>query len=537
MGTATSARPRAGGPAAGAGRERRGPHGGRQRRLQPRPGPPHRGPPRRAGCGVVRGAGQQRRSRRARAAPAAAGLRRRRRRVRGRRPGGRPAHPCRRLPAAGRHPLRRLHRVVPLCLARRRARPAGVRALCPPPPRTGRRRPTGAAARRVVRRPRPSRAPAGRRRATGGGRRAARARCPGARHDASSPRRGMAGRKGRRQRKEEDMLRPQNVVVTGASAGIGRAVATAFGRRGATVGLIARGETGLAGAAKDVEHSGGRAVVLPCDVADADQVFAAVDRMETEAGPIDVWVNVAFTTVFAPFDQISPEEYRRATEVTYLGYVYATQAVLPRMKARDRGAIVHVGSALAYRGIPLQTAYCGAKHAIQGFHEALRCELLREKSNVHVTMVQMPAVNTPQFSWVLTRLPRHPQPVAPIYQPETVAEMVLHAADHPKRREYWVGSSTAATLAVNAPGPGVLRPFLDRTGVDSQQTSQPHDPDAPANLFSPADDDGHDFGPHGEFGARTHRRDPQLWASRHHGTLAAGLAAVTPAAGWLRSRR
>src|SRR4051795_12691980 len=181
----------------------------------------------------------------------------------------------------------------------------------------------------------------------------------------------MAGRKGRRQRKEEDMLRPQNVVVTGASAGIGRAVATAFGARGATVGLIARGEAGLAAAAKEVELAGGRAVMLPLDVADPDQLAAAVDRMETEVGPIDVWVNVAFTSVFARFDQISPEEFRRATEVTYLGYVYATQAVLPRMKARNRGTIVHVGSALAYRGIPLQTAYCGAKHATQGFHEAL----------------------------------------------------------------------------------------------------------------------------------------------------------------------
>src|SRR3954454_20141294 len=201
------------------------------------------------------------------------------------------------------------------------------------------------------------------------------------------------------------LVKPQIVVVTGASAGIGRAVATAFGARGATVGLIARGEAGLASAAKEVEHAGGRAVMLPLDVADPDQLAAAVDRMETEVGPIDVWVNVAFTSVFARFDQISPEEFRRATEVTYLGYVYATQAVLPRMKARDRGAIVHVGSALAYRGIPLQTAYCGAKHAIQGFHEALRCELLHEKSNVHVTMVQMPAVNTPQFSWVLSRLP------------------------------------------------------------------------------------------------------------------------------------
>jgi NAD(P)-dependent dehydrogenase (short-subunit alcohol dehydrogenase family) len=330
----------------------------------------------------------------------------------------------------------------------------------------------------------------------------------------------------------------QNVVVTGASAGIGRAVATAFGRRGATVGLIARGETGLKAAAEDVERGGGRAVVTPTDVADAEAVFAAVDRFENEAGPIDVWVNVAFTSVFAKFDDISPEEFRRTTEVTYLGYVYATQAVLPRMKGRDRGTIVQVGSALAYRGIPLQTAYCGAKHAIQGFHEALRCELLHEKSNVHVTMVQMPAVNTPQFSWVLTRLPRHPQPVPPIYQPETVAEMVLFAADHPKRREYWVGSSTAATLAANALIPGLLDRYLARTGFDAQQTQQPHDPDAPANLFDAADEHGHDFGPHGEFDAQSKTWDPQMWASRHHGTLAAvGAATLAGAVALLRGRR
>jgi NAD(P)-dependent dehydrogenase (short-subunit alcohol dehydrogenase family) len=316
-------------------------------------------------------------------------------------------------------------------------------------------------------------------------------------------------------------------------------VATAFGARGDTVGLIARGDRGLAGAADEVERAGGRAVVLPLDVADPEEVSLAVDRMEDEAGPIDVWVNAAFTSVFAPFDLISPDEYRRVTEVTYLGYVYATMAVLPRMKARDRGAIVQVGSALAYRGIPLQTVYCGAKHAIQGFHEALRCELLHERSKVHVTMVQLPAVNTPQFSWVLSRLPRRPQPVPPIYQPETVARTILYAADHPRRREYWVGSSTAATLAANALAPALLDRYLARTGFDSQQTGQPQPSTAPANLYDPADGDGgHDFGPHGEFDDRAHRRDPQLWASRHHATLvAAGTTAAAGATAWLRRRR
>jgi len=322
----------------------------------------------------------------------------------------------------------------------------------------------------------------------------------------------------------------RTIVVTGASGGIGRASAVAFAARGGTVALIARGEKGLAGAAAEVERAGARALVLPTDVADNEQVAAAAARVEAEAGPIDVWVNSAFTSVFAPFDQIDPAEFRRVTEVSYLGYVYATMAALRYMKPRNRGTIVQVGSALAYRGIPLQSAYCGAKHAIQGFHEALRCELLHDRSNVKVTMVQMPAVNTPQFDWVLSRLPHHAQPVPPIYQPEFAARAVLFAADHPGRREYWVGSSTVGTLAANALAPGLLDRYLARTGFKSQQTERRQDPDAPVNLWDPADGaDGHDFGAHGDFDDTSHRNDPQLWASHHHGLLAAGAGGLLAA--------
>jgi len=317
------------------------------------------------------------------------------------------------------------------------------------------------------------------------------------------------------------------VVVTGASGGIGRAVATAFGARGARVALLARGEAGLAGAARDVERGGGTALLIPTDVANPDQVEAAASRVEDELGAIDVWVNDAFSSVFAPFTKIKPEEFRRVTEVAYLGYVYGTMSALSRMQIRNRGTIVQVGSALAYRGIPLQTAYCGAKHAIQGFHEALRCELLHAKSGVHVTMVQMPAVNTPQFSWVVTRLPHQAQPVPPIYQPELAARAVLYAADHPHRREYWVGTSTALTLLANAVAPGLLDRYLARTGFGSQQTDQPQDADAPENLWSPADGEhGRDFGARGVFSDRSHTSDPQLWASHHHGILAAVAAGV-----------
>jgi len=259
----------------------------------------------------------------------------------------------------------------------------------------------------------------------------------------------------------------QNVVITGASAGIARATAQQFGARGDNVGLLARGQAGLDGAVRDVEAAGGRALAIPTDVADYDQVEAAAQRVEEAFGPIDVWINVAFTSVFAPFIEIKPEEFRRVTEVAYLGFVYGTHVALSRMIPRDAGTVVQVGSALGYRAIPLQSAYCGAKHAINGFTESIRTELLHDKSNVHITVAQMPAVNTPQFSWVLSRLPNHPQPVPPIYQPEVAARGVVFAADHPKRKQYWVGaglrtpssdrSSSRRCWTITWPAPGSSR--------------------------------------------------------------------------------
>ncbi|MEO9223854.1 MAG: SDR family oxidoreductase [Acidimicrobiales bacterium] len=314
------------------------------------------------------------------------------------------------------------------------------------------------------------------------------------------------------------------VVVTGASAGIGRAVAQAYGKEGAKVVLLARGEAGLQAAAEDVRRGGGQALIIPTDVADAEAVDAAAERAEADFGPIDVWVNDGFTSVFAPFDEIHADEYRRVTEVSYLGFVYGTMTALRYMKPRNRGSIVQVGSALAYRGIPLQSAYCGAKHAIQGFTESLRCELLHEHSGVRVTMVQMPALNTPQFSWVLSRLPRHPQPVPPIYQPEVAARAVLWAADH-DRREWWVGASTAGTLLANAVAPGILDRYLARTGFDSQQTDDKAKPDRPENLWEPADSD-RDFGAHGVFDDRSHAKSVQWVATQHRRSVFAGVGAA-----------
>lgn len=313
--------------------------------------------------------------------------------------------------------------------------------------------------------------------------------------------------------------------MTGASAGIGRAIAVELAARGDDIALLARGHAGLDAAAAEVEEEGVRALPISVDVADAAQVDAAADRVEADLGPIEVWVNCAFTSVFAPVEKIAANEAKRVMEVTYLGYVYGTLAALRQMRGRDRGTIVQVGSALAYRGIPLQSAYCAAKHAIQGFHESLRCELLHEDSGVRTTMVQLPAVNTPQFDWVLARLEHKPQPVPPIYQPSVAARGVAYAIDHPNRRERWIGGSTVATLVANRLAPGLLDRYLGRTGYASQQTAEAQPADAPVNLWDPADET-RDFGTAGPFGSRSRAFSPQLWASTHRRGLAAVFAAT-----------
>jgi NAD(P)-dependent dehydrogenase (short-subunit alcohol dehydrogenase family) len=285
------------------------------------------------------------------------------------------------------------------------------------------------------------------------------------------------------------------VVVTGASAGVGRAVARAFGKRKAKVGLIARGVDGLEAAKREIESYGGEAIVLPLDVSDHDALDAAASTVENTFGPIDIWVNNAMLSVYSPIIDMQPDEFRRVTEVTYLGYVWGTLAALRRMKPRDHGAIVQVGSALAYRGIPLQSAYCAAKHAIQGFHDSLRSELIHDGSNVRVVMVQMPALNTPQFGWVKSRLPRKAKPLGTIFQPEVAAEAVVWAA-YSGRREINVGWPTTQAVVGNNFFPGAGDWYLARNAYDGAMTSEPEDPNRPNNLWQPLPGD---HGAHGRF--------------------------------------
>ncbi len=322
---------------------------------------------------------------------------------------------------------------------------------------------------------------------------------------------------------------PEVVVVTGASSGVGRAVVREFARQspGVRIGLLARNEDGLEGARREVEAAGGEALALPTDVADAGAVEDAARRVEEEFGPVEVWVNNAMASIFAPFKEIAPEEFRRATEVTYLGNVYGTMAALRRMLPRDRGTIVQVGSALSYRAIPLQAAYSGAKHAERGFTDSVRTELMHEGSNVRVTMVQLPALNTPQFGVSRNRMPKHPQPVPPIYQPEVAAEAIYWAAHH-NRREVFVGTSSVLTILGNKVAPWFGDRYLARTGYGGQQTDEPADPDRPDNLFEPI---AGDHGAHGIFDDRAHARSPQLWATKNRAWLALAGAGLAGAVG------
>src|SRR5579859_2710437 len=279
-------------------------------------------------------------------------------------------------------------------------------------------------------------------------------------------------------------IRPEVVVVTGASAGLGRAIVNEFARHGASIGLLARGREGLEGARREAEALGGKAIAIPTDVADYRQVEEAAAKVEEAFGPIDIWINDAMVGVMSPVKEMQPAEYKRVTDVTYLGQVYGTMTALKRMLPRDRGKIILIGSALAYRGIPLQSAYCGAKHAIQGFADSLHAELIHDKSHVQLTMVQMPAMNTPQFQWVKNRMPNKPQPVPPIYQPEMAARVVYWVAHH-NRARMDVGGSTAIVVTGNKFAPRLGDWYLGRTGYKSQQRDEPADHNKPDNLWEP----------------------------------------------------
>jgi NAD(P)-dependent dehydrogenase (short-subunit alcohol dehydrogenase family) len=317
------------------------------------------------------------------------------------------------------------------------------------------------------------------------------------------------------------------VVVTGATSGVGRAIARAFAAEGAAVALLGRSPEGLDGARKDVESAGARALAIPTDVGDVDRVEAAAALVEETLGPIDVWVNNAMTTIFAPFEEVEPDEFRRATAVTYLGTVWGTRAALARMVPRDRGSVIQVGSAMAYRGIPLQAPYCGAKHAIKGFTDSVVTELLHKGSDVHVGMVQLPGLNTPQFDHCRSKMPNHPMPVPPIYQPEVAARAVVSCTRR-RRREMYVGIPTLYTIWGNRLAPWLVDRYLAKTAVSGQQTEEPIDAPRPGNLFEPVEGDP---GAHGDFDDSAHGRSIQLWASEHRGVVAAVTAAAIAGAG------
>lgn len=325
----------------------------------------------------------------------------------------------------------------------------------------------------------------------------------------------------------------QVVVVTGASAGVGRAVVRRFAREGVRIGLIARGREGLDAAAREVAALGGEALVLPTDVAHAEAVERAAGAVETQFGAIDVWINAAFAGMLSRFVDMPLADFRRVTEVTYLGQVHGAMAALRRMRPRNAGTIVLVGSALAYRGIPLQSAYCGAKHALQGFQDSLRAELIHEGSRVHVTMVQLPGVNTPQFDWIRTNLPRKPKPASPPYQPEVAAE-AIHFASRSRRKELIVGFPSWQAIWADRVASAVLDHYLARTGVSSQQSADPVPMERPDNLYHPV---AGDHGAHGRFDAIARRHSPLLWASRHRGALGAGAIALGIAGAHLLRRR
>jgi short-subunit dehydrogenase len=321
---------------------------------------------------------------------------------------------------------------------------------------------------------------------------------------------------------QDNLGQREVVVITGAAAGVGRATALEFGRHGAAVGLIARDGELLEQAAEEIRQLGGSALVFPLDAADGEKMEAAATEIEQKLGPIDVWVNNAMATVFSEFSKVSPNEYRRVTEVTYLGTVWGTMAALKRMAPRNRGTIVQVGSALAYRSIPLQSAYCGAKAAIRGFTDSLRTELLHDRSDINLTMVQLPAVNTPQFDWCRSHMKHHPQPVPPIYEPEVPARAIFWAAHH-RRREIYLGLPTWIAIEANKFIPGLLDRYLGRTGFDSQQTSESVSPERPNNLFEPVHGN---FGARGAFSSKSWDGSLEFWLSRNRGLLGLLLAGV-----------